>query len=124
MFHTIPEFRQAWQFESEKTLNLLRNLSDASLTQKVAPGGRTLGFIAWHITTSISEMASHASLPVNYGENDPVPATAAQIADTYESAAKAVAAAVEANWEAQDLPVEAPMYGQKMDPCPTADRPP
>jgi uncharacterized damage-inducible protein DinB len=114
MFHTISEFLAAWTFESAATLKVLRNLTDASLAQRVTPDARSLGFLAWHITTSVSDMATHAGLPVRVtGENAPVPASAAQITATYEKAAKAVAAAVEASWKDADLPAEIPMYGEK-----------
>ena len=114
MFHTISEFLEAWKFESEATLKVLRNLTDASLAQRVTPQARSLGFLAWHITTTLSEMSTHAGLPVRVtGDNQPAPASAAEIAATYARAAKAVAAAVEANWKDADLAGEIPMYGEK-----------
>ncbi|HEX8984578.1 MAG TPA: DinB family protein [Bryobacteraceae bacterium] len=114
MFHTISEFLNMWASESESTLKVLRNLSDGSLAQRVTPTGRSLGFLAWHITTSVSEMGKHAGLPVGVtGEKDPPPSSAAAIAATYEKAAKAFADAVLKNWKDTDLPGEIPMYGQK-----------
>ncbi len=114
MFHTISEFLGAWSYESEATLKVLRNLTDASLAQRVTAEGRSLGFLAWHIVTSISEMGSHAGLPVHVtGEKDPVPAGAAAIVGTYEKAAKAFAETVRATWKDQDLPGEISMYGEK-----------
>ncbi|HVX65100.1 MAG TPA: DinB family protein [Bryobacteraceae bacterium] len=114
MFHTISEFLDAWKFESEATLKVLHNLTDASLAQRVTPQARSLGFLAWHITTTLSEMPSHAGLPVRVtGDHQPAPASAAEIAATYAKAAQAVAAAVKANWKDADLAGEIPMYGQK-----------
>jgi uncharacterized damage-inducible protein DinB len=113
MFHTISEFLNMWASESEATLKVLRGLTDASLAQRVTPTGRSLGFLAWHITTSISEMATHAGLPVHVtGEKNPAPASAAAIVATYEKASKALAEAVQANWKDTDLPGEIPMYGE------------
>jgi uncharacterized damage-inducible protein DinB len=114
MFHTIAEFLPSWAYESETTLKVLRNLTDASLAQRVSPEGRSLGTLAWHITTSLSEMASHAGLPVHVtGEKDPVPAHASEITAIYEKAAQALTAAVQANWKDADLAGEISMYGQK-----------
>jgi hypothetical protein len=56
MFTKLSHFEHAWQFESEGTLKMLRALTDASLAQAVAPEGRTLGRLAWHITTTLPEM--------------------------------------------------------------------
>ncbi len=116
MFRTIDDFATAWAYESEGTLKVLRNLTDASLAQSVAPGGRTLGFLAWHITCTLAEMGGHAGLPVT-GPTDKthpdVPAKTADIAITYEAAAASLLAAVRAQWtdaQAGDL---IPMYGEQ-----------
>ena len=52
MFRTIEDFQQGWAYESEATLKLLDALTDASLRQPVAPGGRTLGRLAWLVLAS------------------------------------------------------------------------
>ena len=49
MFTKLSHFERAWEFESAGTLKVLRALTDASLAQAVAPQGRTLGRLAWHI---------------------------------------------------------------------------
>jgi len=56
MFTKLKHFERAWAYESENTLKVLRVLTDASLSQAVAPQERTLGRIAWHLTTSVPEM--------------------------------------------------------------------
>ena len=64
MFHTIAEFQYIWQLESASTLKLLQVLTDASLAQQVAPGGRTLGRLAWHVAGTIPEMMNRTGLAV------------------------------------------------------------
>ncbi len=114
MFRAIDDFLSVWQNESQATLKVLRELTDSSLPQRVTPDGRSLGFIAWHITTTLSEMMTHAGLPVSVTkENAPMPASAAAIAKVYEQGARAVAEAVKANWTDAQLPGEIPMYGQQ-----------
>jgi uncharacterized damage-inducible protein DinB len=54
MFRSIDDFASTWTQESEGTLKVLRSLTDESLAQRVAPGGRTLGFLAWHITCTLT----------------------------------------------------------------------
>ncbi len=112
MFCSINDFLKSWKDESAKTAQVFLNLTDASLAQCVTPEGRTLGFLAWHITTSVSEMLSTAGMTVRVTEdNDPVPPTAAGIAKVYERAARAVTEAVPAAWTDAQLGDEIPMYG-------------
>ena len=47
MYRTIRDFLEDWREESPLTQKLMAALTDASLTQRVAPGDRTLGRIAW-----------------------------------------------------------------------------
>ena len=43
MFRTIEDFEKRWAGEKESSLKVMRALTDASLGQMVAPGGRSLG---------------------------------------------------------------------------------
>ncbi len=116
MYRAIDDFAATWQHETESTLKLLRTLTDASLAQPVVPGGRTLGFLAWHITCSLAEMGVHAGLKVDGPtEQTPeaVPTHAADIARAYEGAATAVMAAVRASWTDAQLGELIPMYGEQ-----------
>jgi uncharacterized damage-inducible protein DinB len=111
MFRTISDFMGAWAYESEATLKLFRNLTDASLAQAVVPGGRTLGRLAWHITGSLAEMGAHAGLRVDGPTDaDPQPG-AAEIVRLYEAASKMVADAVSQSWTDAMLLETIPMYG-------------
>ncbi len=113
MFCTIADFLEGWKQESGKTLQVLRNLTDASLAQRVTAEGRSLGFLAWHIVTSVSEMMTAAGIPVRVtGDNDPPPSTAAAIVDVYEKAARAVADSLPGAWTDGQLRDEISMYGQ------------
>lgn len=116
MFRSIDDFASTWTQESEGTLKILRSLTDASLAQPVVPGGRTLGFLAWHITCTLAEMGGHAGLAVT-GPTDKthpaVPARAADIATMYDTAAKSLAAAVRAQWTDAQTGDLIPMYGEQ-----------
>jgi uncharacterized damage-inducible protein DinB len=112
MFRTINDFLETWKYESEATLKVLGNLTDDSLNQKVTPRGRSLGFIAWHITTSISEMLSKTGLPFNYEENTPVPASVETIKDVYKSSSKVATELISKNWKDEMLNDDINMYGQ------------
>ncbi len=114
MFRTIEDFEKQWKGERESSLKVMRALNDASLGQMVAPGGRSLGRIAWHIVQTLSEMGGHAGLKVEgVDEKAPQPGQAAAIADAYAASSDAVARAVKASWNDSDLPGEIDMYGEK-----------
>jgi uncharacterized damage-inducible protein DinB len=113
MFRRIADFQKSWAADSEATLKVLRVLTDASLGQSVAPGGRTLGRLAWHLTCTLGEMPGHVGLEVESPayESDP-PDSAAAIAAAYEKASRSLLAQLEA-WSDATLDVEDDMYGQR-----------
>ncbi len=112
MYQTIEAFVQDWRRESVATLRVLRKLTDDSLSQKVSADGRSLGFIAWHIVLTMSEMGSSAGLPVaGPAEDSPPPAHAAQITSAYESTSQSLTEQVRALWTDAMLKDELSMYG-------------
>ena len=112
MFRTINDFLDGWKYESEATLKVLENLTDTSLNQKVTSTGRSLGFIAWHITNTIPEMLSKTGLPFSYEENTPVPSSVETIKDIYGKSSKAVTDLISKNWKDEMLNDDINMYGQ------------
>ena len=114
MYSNIGQFIAQWQFESEGTQKLLDTLTDASLSQSVASGGRDLGRIAWHIAQTIPEMMARTGLRVaGVGEHDPVPASAAMIASGYRAASASLIEQLKANWTDATLAQSDDMYGEK-----------
>jgi len=114
MYTQIKQFVDNWKNSSDATRKLMGALTDASLNQKVAEGHRTLGKIAWHITTSIPEMANRTGLNVKGPkENSPAPNTAFEIMDGYDVAAKSLLDQIQENWTDADLQVQDEMYGEK-----------
>lgn len=114
MFRRIEDFIEEWEDERQGTLKLLRSLTDASLSQAIVPGGRTLGFLAWHITVTIPEMLGKAGLqPDGPSDHEPVPSAAAAIADAYDRASSSVAGDVRIRWTDDMLTGMIQMYGQQ-----------
>jgi len=114
MYRTIQDFLADWNRESDMTLKVFRNLTDASLCQKVTPEGRSLGSLAWHIILSIGEMGNKAGLNVVAPPEDtPVPHFASVIISAYEKAGTSVAPAVQYTWKDSMLIEEIEMYGEK-----------
>jgi len=113
MFHTISDFLSAWKMESEATLKVFRALTDESLAQRVTPDGRSLGFIAWHIIGSITYTMGEVGMAIAAAsEKDPLPTSAAAIADAFETCTRLVAEAVPANWTDAQLGDHISIYGQ------------
>lgn len=122
MIRRIEDFATTWGYECESTLKLLRAMTDDSLSQPIVPGGRTLGFLAWHITQSIPEMLGRTGLMIaGPGEHDAVPASASQIARAYEETATAVPDVVRSQWNDETLFETDDMYGQRWNRGTTLD---
>ena len=96
------------------TLKILRALDDASLSRAVTPEGRTLGRLAWHLTTTLGEMMERTGLQIAGPAHDaPVPASASAIAAAYETASSAVAEQVSSRWTDASLDELDDMYGER-----------
>jgi uncharacterized damage-inducible protein DinB len=114
MIRTIDDFVRLWSQELEGTQKILKHLTTESLNRPVVPDHRTLGRVAWHLTTSLPEMMQRVGLAFSgITPEDPVPATAKQIFDAYSDAAVAVLEQVKGSWTDATLQVEDDMYGEK-----------
>lgn len=114
MYITIKQFLDDWKNSSDATRKLMGALTDLSLNQQVAEGHWTLGRIAWHIATSIPEMANRTGLKVKGpGEDAPLPNIAFEIMDGYDVAASSLLEQIKENWTDADLQIEDDMYGEK-----------
>jgi uncharacterized damage-inducible protein DinB len=113
MYRVIKDFTEDWKYESEATLKVFKNLTQESLEQKVSPDGRSLGFIAWHITTSIPEMLERCGFKFEgYKENMPLPEKLEEIIKAYETYSKLIAKFIPENWKDENLTDEVNMYGE------------
>jgi uncharacterized damage-inducible protein DinB len=113
MFRTIEDFQKAWAYETEMTGKVLLNLTDESLGQKVTEDGRSLGFLAWHLTVTLHEMLALVGLTIDAPAPETEgPTSAADIARIYGIGGKSVADEVEKNWTNETLLIEDEMYGE------------
>lgn len=114
MFRKVSDFDTDWGTEYEGTLKIFRNLTDASLQQRVTPEGRSLGRLAWHITLSIPEMMNRTGLTIDSPPLDaPVPASAAEIVAAYDRLGHAVREQVRERWNDDTLLETKDMYGMQ-----------
>jgi uncharacterized damage-inducible protein DinB len=114
MYHSIQEFLEDWENESAGTIKMLKNLTDASLNQKVTEEGRSLGFLAWHFTISIGDMGRRSGLKFNAPADDaPVPALAEEITTAFENSSQDFVEALKAQWNDAMLEEIIEIYGEK-----------
>lgn len=113
MIRTISDFEQTWSKEIEATQKILKHLTDKSLGQRVDSDSRTLGRLAWHIVTTISEMMSKTGLVLAGPHPEaPVPATAKEIFRAYSDAAISLLEQVKKNWTDSTLEKKDDLYGE------------
>lgn len=114
MYKSLKDFQDDWAYESSSTAKVFDALTDESLGQKVDDAGRSLGFIAWHIATTIPEMMERTGLSVSGSMPDePVPASAAKIKEAYDKASASLVEEMNKNWNDDRLEEEDDMYGEK-----------
>lgn len=114
MYLTIADFEADMTREAGSTRKYLDALTDASLSQAVADGYRTLGRLAWHLVTTYPEMMSRTGLKVkSISAEAPLPPTAKEIKETYAAVIAELLDQVKKSWQDKDLTVEDDLYGQK-----------
>lgn len=113
LIKSVNDFLEAWKFESETTIKVMNNLTDESLKQKVTEDGRSLGFIAWHITHTIGEMMSKTGIEFpGFVENTPAPINALEIKNEYEKLSANMVEEISKKWTDTMLEDDLNMYGQ------------
>ena len=104
MYVTISDFIKEWNREAMLTQNVLNGLTDESLKQQVYPEGRTLGRIAWHLTTNIPDYLSHFGFKIDGIENaESAPTSAKEIAETFQEVSSHAAQIIEQQWTDKSL---------------------
>ncbi|HCA81795.1 MAG TPA: hypothetical protein DEP53_18855 [Bacteroidetes bacterium] len=114
MYQSIADFVVDWKYESGATLKIMNLLTDTSLNQRVTDDGRSLGFLAWHLVLTMSEMGSKMGLQVTAPpEDSEQPEHATEIAKTYDISSRSVLELVRRTWNDASLGDELDMYGEK-----------
>lgn len=91
MYRQVDDFLQEWSNASKGTLQVLQALTDDKLAQSIVEGHSTLGWLGWHLVGAAGYFSYLAGLKVPMiRQEDPVPATAAEIVTAYESVANGI----------------------------------
>jgi hypothetical protein len=113
MYRTINDFITDWNYESESTLKVLKNITNEALNKKNNEDVRTIAVLSWHITITLAEMMTKTGLKVEGPEeHSKAPENIDEIIAAYENSAKSVTEQVEKNWNDSSLEEETNMYGQ------------
>lgn len=114
MYITIADFIREWNREATLTQKVLDGLTDESLGQKVYSEGRTLGRIAWHLTTNIPEYLAHFGLKVDEVKyTEEVPTSAKEIVDTFKELSSAATSVIEEQWTDESLKKVQTAFGRE-----------
>lgn len=112
MYRKTEDFIRDWNYESEATLKVFANITDAALNVAYNDDVRTIARLAWHITGTISEMMNRTGLQVEGpAEHSEPPATIKEIIDTYARSSQSLMKEI-TKWSDNDLTGEIPMYGE------------
>lgn len=114
MYHTLEEFLQNWNYESNGTQKVLDALTDESLSQSVAPGHRTLGELSWHVVTSLHLFLSSIGLEFEGANGEEVPASAKEMAESYRTTSENLVSAINTQWNDGTLKEVKDLFGQQM----------
>lgn len=113
MYYKLSDFIEDWKYESDSTIKMLSSLTDESLTVKFNNDIRTTGRLAWHIVTSIGEMAHRTGLTFEtVDETAPIPKTVKEIIDEYKRASDGMIKEISAKWKDETFLLEDNMYGE------------
>ena len=113
MYHKLSDFLDDWKYESETTIKVFKNLTDESLTKKFSDEIRTPGRLAWHIITSVGEMAHRTGLTFEtVDENAPIPKTVKEIVNEYKRTSEGLIKEIQTKWKDEILLFEDDMYGE------------
>ncbi len=115
MYTSVAEFVQDWTRESGISLKVERALTDASLSRKADPEGNSLGYIAWHMVVMIGLNGSALGLEVQAPpRGSQAPASAAAIADAYETAARSLAELAGSRLKDSQLTADVTYFGRTL----------
>ncbi|MGD8306589.1 MAG: DinB family protein [Ignavibacteria bacterium] len=113
MYNKLSDFLTEWKYESEATLKIFNQLTDAAIKKKFNDNIRTPGRIAWHLVTTIGEMVQRSGLKFDATPEDaPVPATKKEICDEYKRSSNGMISALQNEWNDKSLNEEVNMYEQ------------
>lgn len=113
MIRKIEDFINGWSYESDATIKLFNCITDDTLNKEVKGYERTLGFLAWHLITTIVEMAEKTGLKIDGPQPDSEPANkVSEIINIYKKVSDSLINEVKSKWNDNTLLEEKDLYGE------------
>lgn len=113
MFRKTKDFLIDWAYESEATLNIIKNINNDVLSKKENENVRSIANLCWHITITLNEMMNKTGLCVEGpDEHSKAPTSIEEIILAYKKSAASVSEQVEKQWNDDYLLEEVNLYGE------------
>lgn len=91
MYRQVDDFLNEWTNAANGTVQVLKAMTDETLSQSIVEGHNSLGWLGWHLVGAAGYFSYLAGLKVPMiRQEDPVPASAAEIVATYEKTANSI----------------------------------
>ncbi|GMK38868.1 hypothetical protein PCCS19_19220 [Paenibacillus sp. CCS19] len=114
MYRVTEDFVQDWAVSAQGTLAVMNSITDETMATAIVEGHSTLGWLAWHLTSTAGFFGQLAGLQIpGVGHGAPIPAHITDIISKYEEINEAYAReAVKLSNE--QLVEEIDAFGRKM----------
>jgi len=91
MYRQVDDFLNEWTNAANGTAQVLKVMTDETLSQSIVEGHNSLGWLGWHLVGAAGYFSYLAGLTVPMiRKEDPVPTSAAEIVATYEKTANSI----------------------------------
>jgi uncharacterized damage-inducible protein DinB len=113
MFRQLSDFFETWSYERESTEKMFSALRSEVFAKKENENVRTLGRLAGHIVESVTEMASHLGLGIEYDNQILRFDDVELLLSAYRTACNALEIQLKAKWNDVQLTETVNMYGEQ-----------
>ncbi len=112
MYRKMEDFTRDFKSLTESTSKIFAALSDKNTSQEIPGYNRTLGQVAWHIVTTVSEMMNRTGLGMSAVNAESMPpAAAAEILTAYQKTTFELSEKLTA-WNDETLTRTDELYGE------------
>ncbi len=114
MYRSISDFLADWQYETAITAKVIRGIPDDLSRSMIHQDVRSLEWLAWHLTQTLTEMGHRAGLfATDSLEQQKMPTSMDEMATAYEDYASQIATAVNSKLTDSVLAEMVEMYGDQ-----------
>lgn len=114
MYRKVEDFLEDWREESEATAKLFEGLEETKMSDKLSENVRSLSRLSWHMVQTLTEMGTKAGLfDADELDHKDIPATKAELVNSYRKYAAELADNVSKNWFDATLLELKNMYGEQ-----------